>query len=252
MKKIHLPILLSLVIMFSVEVVFAESNTYVIGIEDIDYIPFYSGTQKDKCGGYAGEFLDTFAKAQGYTFIYQALPIRRLYKYFIEQEVDFKFPDNPYWKAEDKKGKNVVYSKSVVDFIDGVMVLPENKGKGIDELKSLSIVMGFTAWDYLDLINEKKIKISENRYFPGVLKQVIIGRVDGAYINPSVARYQLENVMNKPNALTFDASLPHTKGSYMMSTIKYPDVIEKLNIYLEQNKQAIEEMRKRHKTNITN
>jgi len=252
MKKAKTIILLLMVVIFSTGIGFTTDKTYVVGVENLDYFPFYSGAKKDSYGGFAREFLDAFAKAEGYKFTYKALPIKRLFNDFLKEKIDFKFPDNSYWQSDLKKGINIAYSKSVVNYIDGAMVLPENKGKGIESLKTLGTVMGFTAWDYLDLIKSNKVKIIENPSFKGLLKQAIEKRINGAYINPAVARYQLENVMNKPNALVFDPNLPHTKSSYMLSTIKHPEIIEKLNIFMEQNKQAIEEMKNKYKVTIAN
>lgn len=225
------------------------TKKFTIGVENLNYYPLYSWDGKTY-SGFAREFLDMFAKSKGYTFKYHGLPIKRLYKSLFKQQVDFKFPDSPYWLASQKKGKRIQYSDGIVDFIDGVMVLPENKRKGISHLKTLGIVRGFTAWDYLDHINSGKIKILENNSFEGLLKQVIKKRVCGAYVNITVSNYIIEKHLNKKNALVFAPILPHTKSSYQISTLKYPKVIKELNTYMKNNFTKIQKLKDKHNVSI--
>jgi ABC-type amino acid transport substrate-binding protein len=227
----------------------AQGKTYLIGVEDLEYLPNYT-SKNDKYTGFAREILDTFARKQGYVFKYRILPIKRLLYDFLEQKVDFKFPDNPNWKRENKKGVPVFYTNSVIEYIDGVMVLPLNKGKSIKSIKTLGTVLGFTAWDYLDLIKAKKITLFENSSFTGLIMQALSGRIDGVYINPVVCNYQLEKVFKKKNGLVFDPGLPHTRSSYMLSSIKHPKIIETFNRFLVENKQMIEMLKNRYKVKV--
>ncbi len=230
---------------------FAGSNDFVIGVENLDYMPYYTNSG-GKYKGFAREILDAFGKEKGYKFNYKILSVKRLFSEFINKKVDFRFPDNPYWKGSEKKGYKIVYSEPVVGFIDGVMVSPGRKGKGVDSLKRLGVVMGFTPWDYLGLIKSKKVKATENSSFTGLIKQCIVGRVDGIYMNPVVCNYQLSKVLKKPNALVFDPGLPHTKSSYLFSTQKYPEVIKELNKFLVDRKQLVKSIKKKFKVNVSN
>jgi len=220
---------------------------YIIGVENIKYYPLYNWDGKEWTG-YAREVFDRFALKKGYTFKYIALPVARLFNDFVvSQTVDFKFPDNPYWSADLKKDKKVVYSKSVVEYIDGVFVLPERKGKGLDVLKNLGTVMGFTAWDYLDLINSKKVILKESTDFIVLLQQVLNKNIDGAYINIVVAQYHLNEILKRPKDLVFDESLPYTKSSYFFSSIKYPQIIEEFNKFMEEEKDFITKTKQKYK-----
>ena len=70
----------------------SHAQTFVIGVEDIDYYPLYA--YKDgKYQGVAKDILDKFASSKGYTFEYKPFPVIRLTKYFVEGQVDLKFPD---------------------------------------------------------------------------------------------------------------------------------------------------------------
>ncbi|MBA4368125.1 MAG: hypothetical protein C0403_10870 [Desulfobacterium sp.] len=229
----------------------AQDNHFIIGVEELDYLPFYSGEGKTY-SGYARELLDAFAKERGYSFDYRPLPVKRLLDTFLKNKVDFKFPDNSNWQTDLKKGFQIIYSEPAIVCIDGVLVLPNNKGRGIEHLKKLGTVLGFTAWDYLDHIKQGTIAISENSSFQGLLKQVIIGRIDGAYINPEVARYQLERIMNQPRALVFDPVLPHTQSAYLLSTIKHPNIILEFNRFLKDKAALVEQLKKSHFMDVSN
>lgn len=220
---------------------------YIIGVENIQYYPIYNWNGKEWTG-YARELLDKFASKKGYTFKYVALPVARLFNDFVvSQTVDFKFPDNPYWATDLKKGKTIVYSKSVVEYIDGVFVLPEKKGKGLDYLKNLGTVMGFTAWDYLDLIKAKKVILKESTDFTSLLQQVLNKNTDGAYINIVVAQYHLNEVFKKSDALVFDSDLPYTRSAYFFSSIKYPQIIEEFNKFLDEEKDFVIKLKQKYK-----
>lgn len=228
----------------------AQAGSYVVGVEPIDYYPLY--TMKDgSYQGYARELLDAFAAKKGHTFEYRSLPFKRLFKsLLVDQDIDFKFPDNQYWSADMREGVNVTYSDPAVDYIDGVMVTPANKGKGVDSLKSLGIIQGFTAWEYLDLIKAGKVTVDTNDQYQGLIKKALRGRVDGAYSNVAVCNYQLKEVMGQPGALVFDSGLPHTASSYFLSTVKHPEVIQEFNAFLKEEKGFVDGLKKKYQVDV--
>lgn len=119
-------------------------KTFIVGVEDHNYYPqYWYDSKKQEYSGYAREVLDLFAKQHNYQLIYKPYPVNRLFTSFINEKVDFKFPDNSYWKSDVKKesGKHIIYSQPVTEYIDGVVVLPENKGKGLEHLKKMGTVM---------------------------------------------------------------------------------------------------------------
>ncbi len=62
----------------------AQTKVYVVGVENIDYFPHFT-YENGKFEGHGRAILDAFAKSQGYTFVYKAFPIKRLYKTFLDQ-----------------------------------------------------------------------------------------------------------------------------------------------------------------------
>jgi polar amino acid transport system substrate-binding protein len=223
----------------------AQQKTFTVGVEDLEYYPQYSHKGNEFIG-FGRELLDAFAKSKGYKFEYKILPLNRLFLENLKNKsLDFQYPDNGYWESQLRKGVTVHYSKPVMPFIDGVLVLPENKGRGLKNFKVLGTMTGFTPWNYLDLIKQKRVTVFENDGFIALLKQVSLKRVDGAYINVEVAKYQLRETLHQPDALVFDPDLPHTKDFYYVSSVKHPKVIQELNAFLASERALYEQIRKK-------
>ena len=203
-----------------------------LGVEGIKYYPQYS-TKDGTYSGYAADVFKLFAQSSSTNLEIKPMSVKRLFRSFFEGDVDFKYPDSSYWGfSEEREKSGVTYSDPVVKYIDGCMILRENVGKGVGSIKTLGTVRGFTPFDYLDRIKSGEVTLSENSSFAGLLRQVLRKRVDCAYINVAVARYQLKTVVKKPGQLVFDPDLPHTRGAYTLSTIQYPRVIEEFNRFL--------------------
>lgn len=123
----------------------------------------------------------------------------------------------------------------MVHYVDGVSVVPARMGKGVESLKTLGIVRGFTAFDYLDKIKANTISTQENGDFAALLRTTLAGRNDGAYGNIAVVQYTLRETLREPGALVFDPALPHTKGAYHLSTLAHKDIIDAFNAWMKSN-----------------
>ena len=208
-----------------------SAQEFTVGVEDLDYFPLYA--YKD--GAYKGlarEILDKFAEKKGHKFKYKPFPVIRLTSYFVEGKVDLKFPDNAFWASDVKKGKDVKYSGPVVEYTDGVMVLPGKVNLGVEKLLKLGIVRGFTPWDYMGLLKSGAVTSKEASSLQSLIQQTLHGRVDGAYFNVQVASYYLKNELKQPGSLVFDDSLPHTTSTYTLSSIEHPGLIEEFSQFL--------------------
>ena len=240
MKKIILALL-------ALGVLLASQKEFVVGVENIKYLPYYSCKNGEYIGA-SREILDAFAKSKGYKFVYKPLPIKRLYASFLQkQNIDFKYPDDPNWKSNLKTNLKIFYSNGLLTYIDGTIVKKENKKKGI---KTLGTVSGFTPWDYLDLINSNKIKLKENRNLRSLLMNTKKGFIDGAYVNVEVAKYACEKLRFKTNSLAFDESLPFTKSTYKLSTIKHPKIIQEFSRFLKQHKRLVDRIKKKYQIRL--
>ena len=225
----------------------SEKKSFVVGVQDFrEYLP-YSEYVNGEYRGFNRELLDLFARSNGYVFKYKAFPIKRLYRVFLNTDVlDLKYPDNPYWSRNLKKDMAVTYSDPVVEYIDGVMIHPTNKGKGIAHLKVLGVVAGFTPVAYLEYIENREIQVREIYDYRNLLVQAIHKRIDGVYSNIMVSRYYLYKENLKIDALVFDPELPYTKSYRHLSSIHHPEIIEAFNAFLIHDTETIEKLKKKY------
>lgn len=242
MKSIY-ALVSGLILALSVQASYAR--VYTLGVEDIDYYPIYK-TKNGEYSGFVRDLFDQFGKDKGYEFRYESLPVVRLTNYFLEGQVDFKFPDNSAW-AQDAKAKfAVIYSEPVIKYTDGVMVLPTRPQKGLEGFKNLGTVRGFSPWDFMDLAKEGKVVLKEASNLESLANQALNARIDGAYFNVDVARYFLKNTIKQPEGLVFDESLPHTTSTYHLSTISHPDVMKDFNAFLVEKRAWVEALKIRY------
>jgi hypothetical protein len=195
--------------------------------------------------GAAREILDAFAADRGYRLTYRPLPIKRLYAALVHSEIDCKFPDNPQWAIEVKAGKNVAYSQAVIRFVDGVMVLPDNRDATIDAIKSLSVVAGFTPYGWQERIRSGAVEQREANMMEQTLQQVLHRRTDGAYVSVAVANHALSAILQQPGALVFAPGLPHGIGAYQLSSIGRPEVVAEFDAWLAANAGRVQAIKDR-------
>lgn len=214
-----------------------------IGVESLDYLPV--GAVVDGAWvGAARDILDAFAADEGYVPEYVPLAVARLHATFLDGGVDFKFPDNPKWKAELKRGRAIAYSRCVIAFADGTMTLPERSGSG--SIRVLGSVSGFTPWNWLADIESGKVQLRENADLTSLVRQAMLGRVDAVQASVAAVNWQLDRVLHAPGALVLDETLPHARDSYSLSSIRRPEVVAELDAWLQAHAARVEEIKARH------
>lgn len=224
----------------------ADQKEFTVVVQDYKALPPYSAYENGDYTGFNREILDMFAAHKGYNFTYEAYPVKRLFFEFVNGVGDLKYPDNPNWALQVKKDAPIVYSDPVVDYINGVMVLPSKAGQDVDEIRTLGLVAGWTPIRYLDRVEDGTVKIRENNDYAGLLKQTIVGRNDGAYSNVASSRYYLKNILNQPDALVFDETLPHVRAARSLASIKHPEIIEEFNAFLVERSDDIAALKRKH------
>ena len=227
----------------------AAGQVYTVGVQDYEHHLPYSQYEDKVYSGLGKDILDLFAKKKSYVFKYEAYPLKRVDALYLAGKTDFRFPDNPYWVADQKKGLDIKYTP-LLKFTDGVLVLPKNLGKGVGSLKKLGMPLGFTPYGYLDLIKEGKISLYENPSYLGLYDQVWSGKIDGAYANTRVAKYywsKIKGVGALP--VVYDPDLPHTTDFHHISSFKHKNIIDEIDAFMkdESNKAAIEELKRNYK-----
>jgi hypothetical protein len=224
----------------------ADPNTYTVGVEDYaNFLP-YSEYKGGVYGGLGRAILDAFARQNGITFRYLVLPLKRRDNMFAHGELDFAFPDNPNWVPLLKKGLRVRYAP-MLEFIDGVMVRPEDLGKPVTRIRTLGIPLGFTPYPYQQLLNEGVMRLEESATYDHLYDKLIRKRVDAAYMNTRIASYYWTHVEHHPEApVVFDEALPHAAGYWYLSSIKHPELISQFRAFLKANKALVDDLKAKY------
>jgi len=220
----------------------AYADSITIGIENLDYFPYYSTADGGNKGA-AIDLLNKFSETTDHTIKYKSLPVARLLPTFLAKDIAFKFPANPNWGENNKNGAELSYSEPVFQFTDGVLVKTENVGKGV---KKLGVVRGFTAWDYLDKIESGEVKVKEGSNLESMVKMLDLGRIDGLYCNIVVANYIVKKVLGNNDSIIFDESQPHTTSNYHLASHGGTKVIEELNAFLIKESAYIKQLKDKY------
>lgn len=222
----------------------AAQRELVVGVEDLEYYPLYAMRDGEYVGAMR-EIFDAFARAKGYKVTYRPLPIKRLYAELTGGGIDLKMPDNPNWGTESKAGLKVVYSKPMVSYIDGVLVRPGSVAKPADQFATLGTVAGFTPYAWLDRVKSGRVALKENPRMELLLRQTVVGHVEGAYVNVAVAHHVVNSILNMPGALVFNPMLPHSRDHYHLSTITHGDVVAEFDGWMKDNAQLVKDIKDR-------
>lgn len=230
----------------------AAASSFVVGVEEIDYYPLHSCIN-GKFSGYGRDLLDAFAKQSGHSFTYTALPVSRLFHTFLnDNSIDFKYPDNPHWQADLKKGKAILYSDPVVSVVEGLLVKPENVEQLSEtSLKAIVTMRGFTPWPFdqsmRQKINNGAIRVYQEDSFSKVIALGMTGHYDAVYASPIVINYYLDVVIHKSGALVFDKKLPFESNDFSLSSIRQGEVIKQFNEFLAKNQPLVMELKRKYR-----
>lgn len=213
----------------------AHAQSYVVGVENTDFRPYSQLDAQGRYSGYGHELLEAFAVSAGITLEYRPLAPSDLLAALLRDEVDFKYPDNAAWGASLKANNNLSYSASTADYIDGVLVLPLQHGKGIAPLKRLAVVKGWSPLQYREAISAGQITQLDSTDLSAMIRSTIKKKADGAYYNVEVALYALNNTSKQTNALVFDSALPYSRSTYHLSTLRHGAVLKRFDRYLQEH-----------------
>nr|WP_209262251.1 transporter substrate-binding domain-containing protein [Thiorhodococcus minor] len=214
------------------------ADRYIVGVENIDYRPYQAG-HTGAFEGFGRELLDAFAAAERLELDYLPLPPSRLLPSLLRGRIDFKYPDDPAWAPARREGHEIRYSRPIVGYVDGTLVLPRHLGRPVNEIRALGTVVGFTPIAWQPRLRQGQVSLLENADFSALFHQVTNRRVDAVYANVAVARDQSMRLFGRPDALRFDPGLPSTQGSYRLSTLRHPEVIDRLNAWMQAESEVV-------------
>ena len=221
-----------------------SKQRFTIGVEDYQNFMPYSEYKNGVYSGLGRAILDAFAEKNGYSFDYRVYPLKRRDLMFARGEFDFSFPDNPNWVPELKRGLDIHYVQ-MLEFTDGVLVLPENLGKGVSRIKKLGIPLGFTPYPFADLIKSGAIKVEESAAYDSLYLMLLKPRIDGAYANIRIATYYWAHIQKDGQAaFVFDPQLPAARGFFCLATIKHAKVLAQFERFLHDNPALIAQLKK--------
>ncbi|MEA9355993.1 transporter substrate-binding domain-containing protein [Bacteriovorax sp. PP10] len=220
---------------------------YTVGVEDIDYMPIFSSTHNpENFKGYARDVLDRFAKSEKIEFRYVALPVKRFIYVYQSGKLDFAFPDNPNWNLPKKDNLNIIYSNPIITFQDAIFVRPEKLGLGIEKMKVLGTLKGFSAWKFQKYIDSGKMRVESTHAPESLIHMALLGRVDGINMAQQVARYHLKKIGNEKGLVPDPQLLPSQDSYYYFSTLHHPEIIKKLNLFLKKDAANIHELKNKY------
>ncbi|WP_293746635.1 hypothetical protein [uncultured Paraglaciecola sp.] len=219
----------------------AHAGSYVIGVEDIKYYPYFDFTS-DKAT-LAKSLLDQFAKDSGHTISYLPLPIRQFPKWLYKENIDFKFPDNAKWqKQSNVQQLTIHFSEPAVAMTAGTIVLAKNQHKEEDFFKTIGSITGFTPIHWGKQIEQGKVSIYEDSSPKILVKYLANGLIDGLDVDLAVAKDGLQK-LNLQQKLVISEHLPKQDFSYRLSTVKHPEIIKQFNQWLVTRQKYIETLK---------
>jgi len=244
MKIINKRILIIFALIFISSYTYAsETKVYKIGVENIDYYPHYAFGHQDN--SFIKELLETFFKTSQIKYEFVPLPLKRFNQWYLQDNIDFKYPDNAMWRTGDSKKLPIVYSASVIKSTAGSVTQVANLNKNREDIKRLGTITGFAPSLWLDKVESQKIEVLSDTAVLSVIKMATHGLVDVINLDYSVVNYHL-NKLNQNKKLLMSEKLPHQKISFYLSTIKHKEVILKFNQYLKNNQSFVTDLKKKY------
>jgi len=223
-----------------------ENNEFVIGVEAVNYYPLIDFTLNDSTkDSYTKELLTRFFNSKNYEFRFLALPIKRFDKWYVEEEIDFKYPDNPRWRTKKDDLLKIVFSDPTIKLIAGSYVLKKNRMLPKDKIKKLGTILGFIPTLWFDEVASGELRLIEESSPFGIVKHVLYGNVDATNIDENVIRYNLK-LLGQPDKIVLNREAKREVFSYQLSTMKYPEIIDEFNVFMKNNKQIIDKIKKKY------
>lgn len=197
------------------------NQEFVIGLENVENCPFICYKDDGTLHGDFEEKMTAFAKQSNHKLKFLPLPIKRLFLYFINSKVDFKFPDNPDWQKEVKENVKIFYSDPIYSTSEILL----SKSKNIDFTKSnynIGILRGYTFINEADFLKNKKITLLEVNTEKSLLEALEKNRVELILISKkSTLKLDELNIVSTHEV------------NYHLSTIKYQSILEDFNKFLK-------------------
>jgi polar amino acid transport system substrate-binding protein len=217
---------------------------FSVGVENTNKLPLYAVNERGEFVGLYRKILDAFAKDNNIKFVYKPYKINELFYNLINAKIDFKFPDNPTWRATDKRNYNIVYSDPVYFYVEALFVKPSNLKKTIDQFSSIGLVGDVALWSIHNYIEVNRIKIKRNQC-KKLIKQLFASEIEGILCNYFVMKNALAE-LGLEDRLVPNFYLPNVDDYIYLSSVNHPDIIQNFNIWLKTHSNDIHQCHLRY------
>ena len=223
-----------------------KPHIFLIGVEAINYYPLYDfDYQHPNKPSFARDLLAGFFESKGYPYRFLPLPIKRFNRWYVEQNIDFKFPDNIRWRDGEKIKLDISYSEPVIFLTAGAYVLKKNSQLKREDIKKLGTVTGFYPTLWIDRITSGETELIESDGINSAVKHLIYGNVDAINLDQNVIAHTL-TLLNDKSEILLNKNIYHETYSYHFSSIQYPQVIAEFNQFLRDNGKLIKQLKKKY------
>lgn len=230
----------SAILVFFVSASTSHSKEYSIGVEDVSYFPLYDfSPQYPNRASFTKELLSSFFNSKGYQYKFVPLPIKRFDKWYVEEAIDFKFPDNVRWRMGESKKLSITYSTPVLTLTAGTYVIKEKAEQPRDYVKRLGTILGFFPTLWYDKIQDNSTALVELSSPYSIIKHMLHGNVDATNIDKNVINYNLQLLGQSRERIVLNKQIKNEQYAYHFSSISYPRIIEEFNHFLVENQQLI-------------
>ncbi|GAB3023115.1 hypothetical protein GCM10027098_18870 [Bowmanella dokdonensis] len=212
----------------------------MIGIQQIDHYPHYDIT-RGELRGFAGDLFRRFAREYDLDIRYIPMPVKRLFSDGQAETIDFIYPDNPKWQALREGDDGRYYSHAVVSILGVALVKPEHVSISLPQVRSLSIVRGFTPTKWLSVKPNHNFEFIEVNDSLAAALMVLKGRVTVAEGEYNVIMHQLSQ-LGLQDSLVVAPNLPVSRVSYHLSTVRELDRLNQFNQFLTDHQVDIQQL----------
>lgn len=214
--------------------------SYVVGVENCVKYPQYSVRNNEFVGKYR-MILDKFAEDNNIEFKYVPYKGQELFYQFINDKIDFKFPDNPLNRVSEKAKYKVIYSNYIYHYIKGFFVNKEQLGQSLKSYKSIGCIEELLSSINTYKDENNKINVIKTASCAELIPLLENGTISAILCEYDIMKYLL-NGTKYIDTILFDSSLPYEDDYYYVSTIKHPDVIKLFNKWLGKNRNYIRQV----------
>lgn len=221
----------------------SRAESYVIGIEHINYYPHYDFSQRQQ-RGYFVDLIKLFSEKSGHQFKFMPLPVKRLYQ-SATSDIDFIYPDNPLWKQYQEPGIQKAFSEPVIFTLGSTLVKPEQQHISLEQFRSLAVIHGFVPTKWLALKDQYKYRMVDVPDVASALGLVLKGRLDGAVIEFNVAQHYLRSIAAE-DQLVIAEQLPFTQLPFLLSSVKHPELLRQFNQFLIEHAEQVTALKRKY------